>query len=98
MLVDNGDLITCKAQVGYALRKIPCGGPPQNAKTTRGFFLLNPLVYVDDTVIQHLKDFVHQKFSSKDLGEIKFYLGIEILRSKDGFHLNQRKYALDLLA
>lgn len=49
-------------------------------------------------VIQHLKDFVHQKFSSKDLGEIKFYLGIEILRSKDGFHLNQRKYALDLLA
>lgn len=64
------------------------------------------LVYVDDIVvgrdnifvIQHLKDFVHQKFSSKDLGEIKFYLGIEILRSKDGFHLNQRKYAIDLLA
>lgn len=42
------------------------------------------------SVIQHLKDFVHQKFSSKDLSEI--------LRSKDGFHLNQRKYALDLLA
>lgn len=64
------------------------------------------LVYVDDivvardniSVIQHLKDFVHQKFSSKELGEIKYYLGIEILRSKDGFHLNQRKYALDLLA
>lgn len=64
------------------------------------------LVYVDDivvardnvSVIQHLKDFVHQKFSSKDLGEIKYYLGIGILRSKDGFHLNQRKYALDLLA
>lgn len=50
------------------------------------------------SVIQHLKEFVHQKFSSKDLGEIKFYLGIEILRSKDGFHLNQKKYALDLLA
>lgn len=33
----------------------------------------------------------------KDLGKLKYFLGIEILRSKKVFFLSQRKYALDLL-
>ena len=33
----------------------------------------------------------------KDLGQFKYFLGIEVVRSKDGVLLSQRKYVLDLL-
>ncbi|WMV17319.1 hypothetical protein MTR67_010704 [Solanum verrucosum] len=34
----------------------------------------------------------------KDLGDLKYFLGIEILRSKTNILLNQRKYALELIS
>jgi hypothetical protein len=45
------------------------------------------LVYVDDIIltgnnlslIQHIKDQLHQEFSIKDLGSLHYYLGIEFL-------------------
>ncbi|KAL9307408.1 putative RNA-directed DNA polymerase [Arabidopsis thaliana] len=37
-------------------------------------------------------------FQLRDLGEPKFFLGIEIARNADGISLCQRKYVLDLLA
>ncbi|KAK3015726.1 hypothetical protein RJ639_005926 [Escallonia herrerae] len=38
------------------------------------------------------------KFHTKDLGQLKYFLGIEVTRSKKGIFLSQRKYVLDLLA
>ena len=63
------------------------------------------VVYVDDIVItgndhagiSNLKAFMHSKFHTKDLGELKYFLGIEVSRSKKGMFLSQRKYVLDLL-
>ena len=36
-------------------------------------------------------------FQTKDLGSLKYFLGIEVAQSKDGVVTSQRKYALDIL-
>ena len=64
------------------------------------------VVYVDDIVItgsnyariSSLKSFLHTRFHTKDLGQLKYFLGVEVNRSKNGILLSQRKYILDLLA
>lgn len=64
------------------------------------------LLYVDDvllagndmTEIMAVKTSLHDKFRIKDMGEAKFFLGLEIARSTQGIILNQRKYALELLS
>lgn len=63
------------------------------------------LVYVDDVIIagnnrkeiQKVKDYLHSVFSIKDLGATKYFLGVEINRTKSGTFLSQRKYILDIL-
>lgn len=63
------------------------------------------LVYVDDVVlassdvnqIQQIKDHLHSVFQIKDLGNLRFFLRLEVARNHKGIAVNQRKYALDLL-
>ncbi|XP_042023004.1 uncharacterized mitochondrial protein AtMg00810-like [Salvia splendens] len=52
----------------------------------------------DEEEIENLKKSLFQEFEMKDLGAMKYFLGIEILRSKNGIFLRQKKYVLDLLA
>src|SRR5262249_24456397 len=68
-----------------------------------GIILL--VVYVNDIVItgndtiriSSLKSFLHTQFHTKDLGMLKYFLGVEVTRCKRGIFLSQRKYVLDLL-
>ncbi|XP_016647585.1 PREDICTED: uncharacterized mitochondrial protein AtMg00810-like [Prunus mume] len=63
------------------------------------------LIYVDDILItgndidaiNSLKSFLHTHFRIKDLGDLKYFLGIEVSRSKKGIYVSQRKYALEIL-
>jgi hypothetical protein len=62
-------------------------------------------VYVDDIVLtgdslaelQFVKTQLNEAFGIKDLGVIKFFLGLEVAHSEQGVTLCQRKYCLDLL-
>lgn len=37
------------------------------------------------------------EFALKDLGELHYFLGIEVKKHEDGIHLSQEKYATDLV-
>ena len=39
-----------------------------------------------------------KEFEVKDLGQLRYFLGIEIARNPTGIVLSQRKYVLDLLS
>ena len=63
------------------------------------------IVYVDDIIttgdniqeIKALKGQLQQAFEVKDLGQLMYFLGMEVARSKEGIFISQRKYTLDLL-
>ncbi|WZZ15660.1 hypothetical protein YC2023_108749 [Brassica napus] len=71
--------------------------------TSSGIIVI--LVYVDDLIItgsdkagiKATKEFLKSVFDIKDLGEMKYFLGIEICRSKEGLFMCQRKYTMDML-
>ena len=63
------------------------------------------LIYVDDIIVKIssdeavsglLKD-LSAEFALKDLGDLHFFLGIEVKRHGDTLHLSQEKYATDLV-
>ncbi|KAK2980559.1 hypothetical protein RJ640_006052 [Escallonia rubra] len=63
------------------------------------------LVYVDDilitgsnvTLLQSIKARLCGQFHTKDLGSLKYFLGIEVAPLSRGLYLCQRKYTLDIL-
>nr|GEU76596.1 retrovirus-related Pol polyprotein from transposon TNT 1-94 [Tanacetum cinerariifolium] len=63
------------------------------------------VVYVDDLMITGNKSALIQKFKSqpsstfhmKDLGDLHYFLGLEVTKSEYGFFVSQKKYTLELL-
>src|SRR3990170_2891364 len=63
------------------------------------------LIYVDDIIVASsssnatnalLRD-LSSEFALKDLGDLHFFIGIEVKKIQDGIVLNQEKYANELL-
>nr|XP_033508801.1 uncharacterized mitochondrial protein AtMg00810-like [Nicotiana tomentosiformis] len=77
-----------------------------NISQKKGDDFVAVLIYVNDLLItgnneeliNETKVVLHQKFEMKDLGDLKYFLGIEVVRSKEGILLNQRKYYLQLIS
>lgn len=63
------------------------------------------LIYVDDILITGndsasivaLKKFLHSHFRIKDLGDLKYFLGIKVSSSTHGIFISQRKFALEMI-
>ena len=63
------------------------------------------IVYVDDIIVtgnddkekNTLKQCLAKEFEIKDLGKLKYFLGIEMAQSKQGIFISQQKYVIDLL-
>ena len=70
----------------------------------RGRTLL--LLYVDDMIITgddpshvaFVKHHLQQQFQMTDLGQLSYFLGLEVTSSVRGFQLSQQRYTSDLLA
>jgi hypothetical protein len=64
------------------------------------------IIYVDDMIItgddmeeiSRLQEQLATEFEMKNLGGLKYFLGIEVARTKQGISLSQRRYVLDLLS
>lgn len=52
----------------------------------------------DKQQVDQFKVLLDQKFKLKDLGDLKYFLGLEVARTVKGIALCQRKYALELLS
>ncbi|CAL5429371.1 unnamed protein product [Camellia sinensis] len=73
-------------------------------RTSVGLILL--LLYVDDMIItgsdystiEEVKHQLFQEFEMKDLGFLRYFLGIEVATSPTGYLLSQTKYARDILS
>ncbi|KAJ0580159.1 putative RNA-directed DNA polymerase [Helianthus annuus] len=72
---------------------------------TRQSHTMYLLVYVDDIILtgNHqptLASFIkclNKEFAIKDLGQLNYFLGLEVTYTTNGLFLNQSKYALDIL-
>eukprot|EP00253_Pinus_taeda_P011495 PITA_11495 len=63
------------------------------------------VLYVDDLIltgsdpilINHVKSSLKKTFEMTDLGHLHYFLGLQVLQSKEGISLSQSKYACDIL-
>jgi histone deacetylase 1/2 len=82
------------------------------SKTDTSLFLFNKegitiflLIYVDDIIVTSSSDYaisallrdLNKNFAIKDLGDLHYFLGIEVTKRKNGLLLTQEKYAKDLI-
>ncbi|XP_019093290.1 PREDICTED: uncharacterized protein LOC109129481 [Camelina sativa] len=90
---------------GDTLPKNACHGDQTLFVKSFGDDFIALLVYVDDIVIAsttesgatQLTAALKQSFKLRELGPLKYFLGLKIARNSTGISICQRKYALELL-
>lgn len=92
-------------------QKLQClGFKPSKADTSLFYFrkgnvTMFLLVYVDDIIIANSSDIattgllkqLNTDFALKDLGDLRYFLGIEVRKVREEILLTQENYTLDLL-
>jgi histone deacetylase 1/2 len=71
----------------------------------KGTLIMFVLVYVDDIIVASssqqatdaLLKSLEQEFALKDLGDLHYFLGIEVKKMGDGLFLSQSRYATDII-
>ena len=64
------------------------------------------VIYVDDLIIggdsleeiKDVKGLLRNEFDMKDMGELRYFLGIEMIHTPEGIWLSQRQYVLDMMS
>ena len=82
-----------------------CHSDPNVYTKKLGNHLIILVFYVDDIIligsdpkiITHVKSSPKQNFEMLDLGHLHYFLGLQVLQTKEGIFLSQSKYAYDLL-
>jgi hypothetical protein len=54
------------------------------------------ITWDDMEEISRLQEQLTTEFEMKNLGELKYFLGIEVARTKQGISLSQKRFVLDL--
>jgi hypothetical protein len=70
-----------------------------------GICLIIIFLYVDDLMLSgsdpkllsHVKTTLRKKFEMTDLGFLYYFLGLQVLQTKEGIFISHSKYACDLL-
>jgi hypothetical protein len=84
---------------------VPLKGDTSLFYYNKGQYNMFILVYVDDIIVasssleatRALLSDLQKDFSLKDLGDLHYFLGIEVRRTQDGLVLSQQRYATDIL-
>ncbi|GKB01618.1 uncharacterized mitochondrial protein-like protein [Tanacetum coccineum] len=74
-------------------------------KALLDYIKLLELVYVDDIIFgstkkelyNAFKKLMHEKFQMSSLGELTFFLGLQVQQKKDGIFISQDKYVVEIL-
>ncbi|GJS34545.1 retrovirus-related pol polyprotein from transposon TNT 1-94 [Tanacetum coccineum] len=54
-------------------------------------------VYVDDILLVQFEQLMHKRFQMSSIGELTFFLGLQVEQRKDGIFLSRDKYVCDIL-
>jgi hypothetical protein len=82
-----------------------CHSDPNVYTKKVGSHLIILVLYVDDLILTssdpklltHVKSSLKKKFEMTNLGYLHYFLGLQVLQTKEGISLSQCKYACDLL-